>query len=254
MTIHYSTSFAGIQCNQLDNGNTQDPDPSDSRLNRHGDWTTASGAGWQVTSAANYSGGGGGNGFRNWIAPGTNGNSGGCSFTPDNPMTEFWFRYYARWQTGFSWAGGNPEYTKNLYMWSTGGGTLIFGHQGGAWGFHNLVQSLNIPGTVDWTDIMGGATSDGQFHLFEGYALINGASSRLRCWIDDVETLDTTTNLGTNGINLIGIGENQDEVTNGGDEFNDFDDFAISLDARIGPIDNPTTAPPSRIMFLGTTA
>ena len=56
----------------------------------------------QVTSAANMASGGGGRGQRNWVGDGTNISSNGLKVVFNTMQTEFWMRWYMRYESGFT--------------------------------------------------------------------------------------------------------------------------------------------------------
>jgi hypothetical protein len=233
-------SFTGIECNQTDNSNTQDPDPAVSWISRANDNTTSNGRGWQVTSAANYSGGAGGNGFRHWRGDGTNNLSGGITITLPSSYTELWLRWYMRYQSGFAWTpAGNPLYTKDIYG-SEGGDYWIYGIQGAGWGLTDISSANHSNGAMDWSDLMGGNTGDGLWHCHEFHINRAGAGAGvIEVWIDDVQYVNATgLTLSNTSMSSFRIGSNQDEVTGAGaaDYYTDYDDFAVSDTARIGPL------------------
>lgn len=251
----FSYSFQTTAKNQLDNGNTADPDAARSDVNRNGDWTTApspNGNGWQVTAAANYPGGAGGLGFRNWRGDGSNNVSGGASIVLSTPQSEIWVRFYMRYQAGFVWTGGgNPGYTKEHY-WDgcSGAGTcVIFGHEGGGWGISDNVT--NYGGNISWTSLFGGPASDGLWHCFEYHvkkaAFPNG---QIEIWVDNVQSLDSGP-IGFNGTATMGgfkLGENAASPNNGQDMYVDYDDIVVSNTGRVGPIPSGPAGAPSRVV------
>src|SRR3989304_8335453 len=83
-------------------------------LTGYGGWVTRDGKEEQITSAANYPGGGGVRGQRQWVGDGTNNNSGGIKITFNSPQPELWIRWYMRYELGFQW---DPlHYDKILYI------------------------------------------------------------------------------------------------------------------------------------------
>jgi len=67
-------------------------------ISGNGGWTTSGGSLDQITAAANYSGGGGGRGFRHWVGDGLNNTGGGIRVSWVG-VPEIWFRYYIRFQS-----------------------------------------------------------------------------------------------------------------------------------------------------------
>lgn len=192
----------------------------------------------QITADANYSGGAGAKGFRHWRGDGTNQNGGGIKFTLPSPLSEGWLRFYMRYQLGFAWTpAGDPLYTKDIYC-NVGGNYLIYGIQGGAWGLTDI-NSPNHAGSVNWVDLMGGNTGDGQWHCHEFHWKKNNPNSELDIWIDGVQTLHSTgLTLNASSISEILVGSNQTEVTGAGasDYYTDYDDIAVSDSGYIGPL------------------
>jgi hypothetical protein len=216
----------------------------------HGDWVSSNGNGDQILTAANYSGGGGGKGFRHFRGDGANNGGGGLNITLPSPVTEMWVRFYMRYQSGFAWTpAGQPVYTKDHY-WSVGGNYLIYGIQGGhSWGL-TYIGSSNHSSSLTWAASQGGNTGDGQWHYHEYHAKQNGANGVLEIWIDGVQVLnDTGVNLGSSPWSRFALGENQETVTGAGgsDYFTDYDDIAISTTGRIGPIGTILPAAPRNL-------
>ena len=79
----------------------------------YGGWLTSNGSKEQVTLAANNPGGGGGKGQRHWLGDGQTVNSGGTKIEFSS-QSEFWMRWYMRFEQGFQWA--NPAGYKILYF------------------------------------------------------------------------------------------------------------------------------------------
>lgn len=192
----------------------------------YGDWTTVSGSKDQIIAAANNPSGGGGKGFRHWREDGNNNNGGGLRITLPAPVTEMWVRLYMRFSDGFTWTGGAPNYTKDMY-WNVGAAFLIFGHQGGGWGLHSNVGSQNIPSSSKWAN-----TPPGQWHLYEYH--VKQAGGVVEVWVNGQQVLSRTgVNLGTATWDYFVLGENQCCVATGG--YTDYDDIAISIVGRVGP-------------------
>jgi hypothetical protein len=146
----------------------------------NGAWTTRNGSLDQITAAANNPAGGGGRGFRHWVGDGLNNAAGGIvvSF---GPVSEMWFRYYIRFQSGFTW--GRGVNMKTIYCNRGQPGTFYFGLHDGVIGGHVEVDRTGGSGNhlsrVTWAQWQHGRTGDGKFHVLEVHAKMNstGASS-----------------------------------------------------------------------------
>jgi hypothetical protein len=256
MATIFSTTFDIAEWTQ---GGGLDPAPTGDDINRFGDWTTDQGGVAQIVAAANHASGAGGRGMRHkWgnANDGDNDTSGGLALLGDtSPLsgkTHIWVRYYCRWESGMQWGGGgSPSYTKDLDIQSSGSRT-IFGHQNGAWGlWQETGTTYPLTSSWTWVDMMGGGTSDGNWHLmeFELGQNTGGANTGVaRIWIDDtLRGEDTTCDINVQTWSVIHTMVNANSVrnasgltVNGGgaakDWTIDIDDFAISDSARIGPI------------------
>lgn len=240
------TACAGTGFNSIQTG-----------IGNWGGWTTAAGSCDQVVTAANNSNGAGGRGFRHWRGDAHQNDDGGAiSLDWGNTFglttgrqTEFWVRVVMRYQSGFAWAGGTPQYTKEFY-WTVGAtGQGEFGIQGNGWGLHSYYNDGNVwnaDSTYGWTNTMGGATGDGLWHCYEWHVKQNtqGPTSPngvAEIWVDNVQRVSRTdfnfdlTAASTADWDWMVMGENQHNVSNGGvDKYTDYDDLAISLTSRIG--------------------
>ena len=223
---------------------------------KHGDWHSSGGGYEQITTAANYSAGGGGRGQRHWLGPGNADNSGGIRLDfADVP--EIWVRFYVRFQTGFSWAVFNLYYkliyinvAENPYFecdWPRGfdyAGICINGRDhlspaGAGW------DQVMVGGALD---VNGHRTSDGQWHCFEYHLKTNtsGANGVWEMWVDGVRLVNLTDMdfLGGN-FNRVLFGSNHTPTLNPGDMYVDYDDIVISNTGYIGPIGGNPGSPPS---------
>jgi hypothetical protein len=242
MATIFSYSFDTTAKNQLDSGNTADPDAARSDVGRSLDNTTSGGNGWDVFASANNPGGVGGLGYRHYRGDGQNNNSGGIKIILPSSESEIWVRFYMRFQLGFAWASGTPGYTKDHY-WED----IIFGHQGGGWGIHLLNGSVNVPGSIDWQDTQGGATGDGEWHCYEYHVKAGTAgNSLIEVWVDNVQSLSTTAHNVVASMGEFKLGENQFDVNDpgGNDFYTDYDDIVISDSGRVGPLEAGEEHPP----------
>ena len=215
-------------------------------LARHGGWypngDTSKGS--QITSAANYPGGGGGRGQRHWIANGVNNTSGGTRISfPRAP--EFWLRAYVRYERGFTW---NPNDSINHKMFYPdiptipGRGNLwfAFGFIDGVFGIQSY--GPNPKGTRTWGSIFG-LPSDESWHALEWHMKVdtNGSNGIAEGWVDGVLSfrrtdIDYGTHSGWAGVV---IGENHRDPMNSRIMWFDIDDVVISITGPIGPIGLP---------------
>ncbi|OFV92056.1 MAG: hypothetical protein A3H95_08365 [Acidobacteria bacterium RIFCSPLOWO2_02_FULL_64_15] len=219
-----------------------------------GSWTTGAGSRDQIAAAANNPGGLGGSGFRHWRGDGVNNNGGGIVFDLPAKATEFWIRYYARYQLGFAWSNpGNPVYTKDIYIHNNpAAGTSVLGFNGGAsgWGIASVNPGVNYRSTPGWPTVMGGNTGDGIFHCYEAHFKLDttGSNGIAQAWVDGVQNHNNTTaNWGSASGNVgwatFQLGDNQSSPSNGVDMFTDFDDVVVDGSARVGCISNVPGAP-----------
>ena len=216
-------------------------------LTTYGGWTTLNGSQGQITALANFSGGAGGRGQRQWNGDGQNNNSGGLQISFTSSQTEIWVRWYMRWEQGYTW---NPlGYDKLFWLpngyWGFEGSDKIYFHN------NNPGYDYVSPAGLGWDTLMvnGGSdvwgngethkTSDGQWHLFEFHLKTdtNGSNGVFQVWIDQMQKANVTNvNYGGLGFQSIGIGANQNNPNNGRDVYVDHDDIAISNTGYIGPI------------------
>lgn len=212
-------------------------------MTKAGDHTSSSGSESQITTAANYPGGGGGRGHRYWIGPGDNNNSGSIRFDFDStPTREMWVRWYVRWEAGLDL--NNSQ--KVLYI--IGGNNLqIYFDIGDNENKIRVVSSGNIMVGQEgfgWLDLNGGsAQSDGAWHCFEIYVKNNTTAGTdiLTWWIDGVQRAHTSTATfnSNDPVRGFGLPANQRAHNISRDYFNDTDDIAISTTGRIGCIGGP---------------
>jgi len=234
MGIIFQTTFDVPEWTQ---GGGLDPDPTGDNINHSGDWVTSNGSGTQIIAAANHAAGGGGRGMRQYRGDGSNNVGGGLALMGDTPpgLTEMWVRFYMKYQSGFAWSGDDPNYTKENFW--TGANSFLFGIQGGhSWGI--LYSGNYYTSSRTWNATMGGTVGDGLWHCYEYHVKQNGVNGQVEIWVDDVQYLNATGDLGSTTWDTALFGENQAIVTGAGgtDYFTDYDDIAISDSARIGPL------------------
>jgi len=204
-----------------------------------------------ILTAANNPGGGGGKGFRHWVGDGLN-NGGGGILVQWPSTAEMWFRYYIRFQTGFAWA---PIINmKTLYVQQGQANGFYFG-------LHNQVIGAVINGTqllhstVSWSNWMGGAVGDGQWHCLELHVKMNNPASASNGIFEF--SLNNTLIYSNTAIQISAvpgeqysdaqIGSNHNQPDNGGvDKYVDFDDIAISATGPIGCFGSSVLPPAPR--------
>jgi hypothetical protein len=145
-----------------------------------------------------------------------------------------------RYQLGFAWFGGQPHYTKDMYVNVTQPTAWVFGIQGGAsWGIFD--GSTINSSSKTWASTMGGNTGDGLWHCYEWH-IQHGAGARIEIWVDNVQYLNRTTNMAPGSTSFLALGENQNQVTGAGGTawYTDYDDLAFSATGRIGCLGLPT--------------
>lgn len=213
-------------------------------LSKGGNWTCSGGEYEQIISDANMAAGEGGKGQRHWEGDGNNNNSGGTYLVFNSAQSEIWIRWYMRYQSGFAWS--SLVYDKLLYLHTAN--SYHIPEWVGLDGFSLGSQAKSSGGTTHyctcsncgWTTIMGGATSDGLWHCYEIHLKMDtdGTDGVGEMWIDENLIISKTdVDFGTSAgwINFL-IGSNQLDPNNGGCEYVDFDDMAVSATGYIGPL------------------
>ena len=173
-------------------------------LNKHGTWSCDNGDGTrmeeQITSAANYPGGGGGKGQRHWIGDGVNNISGGLSASFTSPQNEIWMRWYMRYESGFEWNVLNNQ--KIIYFDPISYTRLIIHYYGidkiRVYSYAAKTGYASQNGT-GWKSMMGGLSSDGKWHLWEIHIKMdtNGKNGIIELLTDGKRVInERTANLG----------------------------------------------------------
>ncbi|MFA6146789.1 MAG: hypothetical protein WC899_01085 [bacterium] len=268
-------SASAVSCADFDQGLIPpNPDPYEGttnceKVNTYGTWYTDSAHGFKITSAANYPGGAGGKGFRQWYGDSNNSGSGMADFRFNPRPTELWIRYYARWEAGFNAAntgGATGLWQKMLYLYNTSSVPSI--------AFSSLrgsgceMQSYGTTGNFDDYGSGCGATqlgfdpvtqlSNGQWQLIEWHFKIANPAI-LEFYINGTKAWEklgwNATAAGWTGIGRILVPSNNHTLNNGRVMYYDQDDFAFSTTGRIGPYvggiisspppPTPTPAPPA---------
>lgn len=227
VTLPFSTTYNCAENNQ-DSGAW----PNCDGLSAWGGWHAVAGSGEQITTAANYSGGGGGRGQRHWVSNDKNVNSGSLSVSFAT-QTEIYVRYYFRYQPGITMLF-NSVPQKMIYF-----GNSIY------CGLGPTIVRLTVNGTDfdnggiwGYNDLMGGTTGDDQWHWMEWHLNLN--TGVVQAWFDGVLRLDlNTVNYAgrTGDFTSFSYPENgQFGITPGIDLYQDVDDLAISTTGPIGPV------------------
>ncbi len=192
-------------------------------------------------------------GARFWVDDGTNVVTPKAKINLESAESEIWVRWYMRYQPGFAWSAGNPNYDKTIYFWENGPGgkSILYEHASGTFMIlSGSVDFTEIPAspTISWQDVFG-TTSDGLFHMFEMHVKMDtdGTDGIAQAWIDGVKVIDSAT-VDFNGMTGIKRGDfhsNQSSVSNGGPEYVDYSDMTWSIspsgispdgDRWIGPV------------------
>ena len=218
-------------------------------IKKHGDWTTSSGSREQITSAANYPGGGGGRGQRHWIGPsyGNTDGSGSVFFPFAAMQQEVYIRWHTRWQAGLKLGGITaPILRAQKLVYFTGtncgqSGGCVFDIEGSGYSF--TVNGTSVRCGGGWDALFGGvnAASNGQWISFvlrvknETNNANNGivqawANGQLVC---DLQSVDFK---GSTGFGGFAFPENHQFTTvNGADMYQDLDDVTISTTLAMTP-------------------
>lgn len=173
-----------------------------------------------------------GRGVAHCVDPGKNYQGG--TFTVNFPMqTEFWVRFYIKYQSGFSWSSMD----EHKLLWMDGGPTgkcNIFSLSGDRMRFWNQLTS---PYEVVYGSSGYGwdRLSDGNWHYLEVH-LKYGTNGHEDAWFDGVKVV----NQDLNTTNSYGGWSHIEFMTNaaypGGTYEVDIDDIAISNTGYIGPL------------------
>jgi hypothetical protein len=238
-----------------------------------GDWTTSNGSKEQITSAANYPGGGGGRGQRHWIGnsggaaePNNTNNSGSISYSWNTGrVQEIYVRWYVRWEAGLKLGNattGLVRQHKIIYFTGAGCGAAVagcmFDVEGSGWSF--TIAGTSYRQGTGWDGLFGcsghSCQSDGRWIMIEIH-LLNETSGpandgRARLWADGVLQMDLR-NLdfkGSNGFDSFLLPSNHQFTTLNGDAadmYEDIDDVAVRTTGPIGPIGGTSLPPPSNL-------
>ncbi|MFZ3043879.1 MAG: hypothetical protein WA058_02095 [Minisyncoccia bacterium] len=216
----------------------------------------------ETSVAGNYSGGGGGSGFRMRMCSGVNTQTSGplMEFSPG--INEFWMRWYMRFGPGLSfssleyikilsWGGAYGQGGPNLYMNMQSGRMADFYANETLW--HNQTYDTGCEANCNiaddlpeftFSDIMGNP-SDGSWHYYEVHLKpdTNGVDGIAEMWVDNVlRNRHTGIGVGANKSTVwLSWFINQSTIGTGG--WVDVDDIAISTNGYIGPLGSSDTTP-----------
>jgi hypothetical protein len=144
-----------------------------------------------VTRDANYPGGGGGNGLRQWKGSGSdNKNTAPVRVDFPAPQKQVWLRWYQRYEKGFQWKLGISSGTKEMYFRSgdiSPGSPYIGYGYGGKYRISNQGTGsahTNYHGSKGWDDDYPGGVSDGSWNCYEIYMKMDtgGNDGKARIW------------------------------------------------------------------------
>ena len=245
VNLPWSTTYNCPEWKQTDGYNT-----NCDGLVHYGDWITSDGKEEQITSAANYPGGGGGKGQRHWLGDAPVDNSGSAKIDFASQQSELWIRWYMRFQIGFQW---NRLIEYKAFLIDGGLSTQII--IGPRWqdqmGIVVNGKPYDSPSGNGWntimvnggTDARGNKTSDGQWHLYEIHLKMdtNGRNGIVEWRVDGVKMLHRTdvnfNYKSRSGWSYMVIGDNGGRVANGVPSayYVDYDDIVISTTGPIGP-------------------
>lgn len=269
VNLPFSTTYNCVEASQTGTFSLWQSSNICDGMRKHGDWLTQNGSGEQVTSAANFPGGGGGRGQRHWIGNEATGGdfdgSGGMDVPFSTRVNELYIRFYTRWETGLKIGGQNPNLfsprQKLIYTFFDCGPPSSGGC--GVWDIERDTFSLTLSGTSytqgnwGWNQLFGGASgsdtaSDGSWHCIEFHMkneTVNTANDGIaRVFVDGVLRFNVTNvdYKGSTGWTGFGMPDNHQFRTVGGeavDMFQDFDDLVVQTTGPIGCIGGDTTAP-----------
>lgn len=211
--------------------------------------TTIGGHYEEITAAANYPGGAGGKGQRHWVGDGTNVNTGGTYLTFNSSQNNIWIRWYIRYQSGFKWSGGAPQYQKLIYFDDGAGKSYLGPYYDEFRLYAQGSQIMPVSTNGGWPAMYPSRVSDGSWHCMEIHINPSGTSNGvLQYWLDgqlklDARNLNINSGAALRGFELM---SNQYSPANGGYYYIDIDDIEISNSGYIGPISGSTpiaTAP-----------
>jgi hypothetical protein len=201
----------------------------------------------QIISAANNPSGGGGRGQAHYVCGDCGGfgaawpssSSEGLVIDFNTNQTEFWIRWYAKYQSGFNYY---EDWTsqKIIYLFDTTHtyNPVIKYDYANSFGLIVQVPEAEfLDSDGGWTTTMGSTEGDGQWHYYEVHVKTdtNGSNGVFEFWIDNRSAQSfTTVNYSQAVFDYFILGSNFHGVC--GSYVVYFDDIAISNTGRIGPL------------------
>lgn len=218
----------------------------------------------QISRTANFPAGGGGCGWRRWVCGGPGGRitpATGSIIVFVDRLSEFWLRFYMRWEAGFEWSSSdNLFFQKVLFLrpLSSGGSVMDFQGPdnmtmttqggGGLGGRDNVVFARCL--TCGWNttnpsgamQLNGVRLGDDSWHAIEIHVKDQSGEGtydgQWDLWIDGVLKSQVTGinyNRGAaSGVTSIQFMINQRSPSNKTPMYNDIDDIAVSNTGYIG--------------------
>lgn len=275
-TVPFSTSFIGCSgdTEYASDGWACGTSPANLMYNSVSAGVCTSSGYQQISTAANFSGGAGGRGWRRWMCGGTSINTVSPStgtLSVSVPMaSEYWIRFYIRFQTGFDWntygiaafkvVRANPIAPQNFWFDFSGvdaGRSEPMGGGGLGGGNNNIMHCVSGCG---WNTVnpSGGVGSGGyrygdnswhsiEIHLKDqtGTGTYDGEYD---FWLDgSLKFHSAAVNFCTGapqGINRFQFFANERTPNNPSPMYVDIDDIAISATGYIGPLGSSTGTGP----------
>lgn len=205
----------------------------------------------EILSAANYSGGAGGRGYRVHYGTGSGAMSDGFDFELNSGMTgrHLWARWYAKYPPTFT-----TGWLKQLWSLDTSG-SLNSPHIDLA----NDSANFSVGGTSNYFNniglqaALGSSTWDGQWHCWEFYIYKDSTTGIFRFWFDD-NLLINATNMNTSPNDVGGFNYLEAMVNTSGHvpatacSDVDYDDFIIT----VNPADPDLVTDTNGYLRIGT--
>lgn len=207
-----------------------------------------------IEAAANYSSGGGANGFTVRIGDGTNINSAAPSLQSVGVIDEVYIRWYMKYPVGFAWS--TLLYQKLIYFGPYMGGSVdagdgqdlagsVLDFEGGDDAVTLVIQQLSttIRSTANkgwfYSQAGGGTTATGTWHWMELHVKkdTNGANGIAQVWTDGELIMNRSDlNFAGEGFHSMTFFVNQNSPSNGTCMPVSLDDIRVSTTGPIGEL------------------